>query len=73
MYAREHGPPHFHARHGEDYASVSIDDPAMLRGRLSPRARGLVIEWARLRQPELREAWRRVQRGEPPGRIPPLD
>lgn len=73
MYSREHGPPHFHARHGGDYASVAIDHPAMLRGRLPPRATALVIEWAVLRQAELREAWARVQRGESPGRIPPLD
>ena len=57
MYAREHGPPHFHARHGGDYASVAIDHPVMLRGRLPPRAAALVIEWAVLRQAELHEAW----------------
>jgi len=56
MYAREHGPPHFHARHGGDYASVAIDRPAVLRGRLPPRAAALVIEWAMLRQAELHEA-----------------
>ena len=42
-------------------------------GRLSPRAQGLVVEWASLRQAELQEAWDRAKRLEHPGRIAPLD
>lgn len=72
MYFREHGPPHFHAMYGAEEALVRIDDLAILKGRLSPRARGLVVEWASLHQAELRRAWERVRRHEAPGTIAPL-
>ena len=73
MYFDDHRPPHFHARYGGDEALVGIESLAVLHGRLSPRAHGLVIEWASLRQTELQQAWARAQRLESPGRIAPLD
>ena len=73
MYFADHGPPHFHARYGGDEALVGIETLAVLHGRLPPRAQGLVVEWASLRQEELRNAWERAQRHEPLGRIAPLD
>ena len=72
MYPNDHAPPHFHAVHGDDEALVDIHSLAILRGRLPPHARRLVTEWATLRQVELREAWNRAHRMEPPGRIAPL-
>ena len=73
MYFDDHGPPHFHALYGEDEAVVGIDSLALLRGRLPPRAQGLVVEWASLRQTELREAWNLAKSLELPGRIAPLE
>ena len=73
MYFSDHGPPHFHARYGGDEALVGIETLAVLHGRLPPRAQGLVVEWASLRQEELRDAWERAQRQEPLRRIAPLD
>ena len=61
-----------HATDGAE-ALVGIESLAVLHGRLSPRAHGLVIEWASLRQTELQQAWARAQRLESPGRIAPLD
>ena len=52
---------------------VGIDSLALLHGRLPPRAQGLVVEWASLRQVELREAWELAKRLELPGRISPLE
>jgi hypothetical protein len=46
MYYDDHPPPHFHARYGRHIAVIDIDTLAVLRGRLPPRALGLVIEWA---------------------------
>ena len=66
-------PPHFHASYGGDDAVVGIDSLALLHGRLPPRAQGLVVEWASLRQVELREAWDLAKRLELPGRISPLE
>jgi uncharacterized protein DUF2442/uncharacterized protein DUF4160 len=49
LYYDDHGPPHFHVRYG--------DQRAVIAGELSPRVRGLVVEWAALHRAELREAW----------------
>ncbi len=73
MYFDDHAPPHFHAAYGEEGAVIEIDSLAVLQGRLSPRAYGLVAEWASLRREELREAWNRAKQLESPGKIAPLD
>ena len=71
MYADDHLPPHFHAKHSGDEAQVSIRDCAVIRGRLSPRAQRQVVAWAKQRTAELEKAWDRVKRHEDPGRIAP--
>jgi hypothetical protein len=53
-------------------ASIAIEDLSVLAGELSPRALGLVMEWAALHQAELREQWEKAMRNEPLGRIEPL-
>jgi len=65
MYYGDHPPPHFHARYGSQRALVAIESSEVLRGRLSPRALGLVREWATLHRQELREDWERARREEP--------
>ena len=72
LYYRDHPPPHFHARYGSEEALISIRDLSVLEGRLSPRAMGLVIEWAAQHQDELLLAWGRAQNHEAPGKIEPL-
>jgi len=73
MYFSDHGPAHFHALYGEQEALVEIDSLTVLQGRLSPRAKSLVLEWASLHQTELRAAWKRASRLEAPGKIAPLE
>ena len=73
MYYGDHPPPHFHVRHNERNASVSIEDMTIIEGRLSSRDMRLVREWALARQAELWEAWRRAERDELPGKIAPLN
>ncbi len=73
MFFREHGPPHFHAEYSGQQAVVGIDSLTVLRGRLPPRALGIVKEWASLHQTELRAAWDRARRQEAPGKIDPLE
>lgn len=41
-------------------------------GHLSPRALGLVIEWASIHQVELLALWEKAQGQEPLGKIEPL-
>lgn len=72
MYWEDHGPPHFHARYAGQKASIAIEDLSVLAGRLSPRALGLVIEWAALHRDELGAAWQRAVQNEPLGTIEPL-
>jgi hypothetical protein len=73
MYHSEHAPPHFHARYAGQRGRFAIDDLRLLDGKLSPRARGLVIEWASRHQPELRANWERAARREPLQSIEPLE
>ena len=73
MFVGDHSPPHFHATYSGYQALVEIDDLSVRNGRLPRRAERLVYEWATLHHEELREAWNRAQRRQPPGRIAPLD
>lgn len=66
------GRPHFHAQYGDDEASIDIRQFAVIAGSLPPRARRLVVEWARAHRRELQENWDRARRHEPLRPIEPL-
>jgi hypothetical protein len=72
MYVDDHHPAHFHARHAGMEVVVAIDTLAILRGRLSPRAHAMVVEWAALHADELRGDWELARAGLPLRRIEPL-
>jgi len=73
MNYNDHVPPHFHARYSSQRAIVAIQTLALLRGRLPPRAFGLVIEWATLHQAELLENWELARQQAPLIKIEPLE
>ena len=73
MFYNDHPPPHFHVRYGGQRAVVGIADLVVLAGRLSPRVRGLVTEWAALHQDELHANWERARSMQALIRIAPLD
>ena len=73
IHLPDHPPPHFHAKYGEHEAVVNINLGTVSGGRLPPRARRLVEEWASLHRDELITVWNRAQRSEPFGKIPPLE
>jgi hypothetical protein len=73
MYYRDHAPPHFHVRYSGQKALVAIESSAVLRGRLTPRALGLVKEWATLHRKELMEDWALARREQPLRSIEPLE
>jgi hypothetical protein len=73
MFYNDHPPPHFHVRYGTLKAIIAIESLALLEGRLSPRALGLVMEWAELHRRDLREAWRLAERHAPLQPIAPLE
>ena len=66
------GHPHFHARYGDDEASVDIESLDVIAGGLPPRARRLVVEWAEARQAQLRGNWARARAHRPLVPIEPL-
>ena len=72
MFWEDHNPPHFHAFYADEHALVDINTLSLFAGRLSPRALGLVVEWATLHQQELLEDWHRAESQEPLQRIEPL-
>jgi hypothetical protein len=73
MNYNDHAPPHFHVRYADQKALMSIDALTVLKGRLSARVLGLVVEWAALHNAELAENWERSRRQEPLLRIARLE
>jgi hypothetical protein len=65
MFYEDHGPAHFHARHGELRIKVWLSDGRM-EGRFPARQRRRLLERYRRHRFELWHNWRRVQRGRPP-------
>jgi len=73
MYDNDHGPAHFHARYGGQQALIAIESLTVLRGHLSPRALGLVMEWATIHQDELLENWNLAGTRAPLNPVDPLE
>jgi hypothetical protein len=57
MFYDDHAPPHFHVRYAGQRALIGIETLAVLKGGLSPRTLGLVMEWAALHRDDLLEDW----------------
>ncbi len=72
MFYDDHNPPHFHARYGKDRVAIEISSLRVLEGQISPRALGLVMEWASQHQKELLNDWELARDNQPPKKIAPL-
>jgi Domain of unknown function (DUF4160) len=57
MYLQDHNPPHFHAKYNDFQIVISIENFAVLNGKLPSKALALVIEWASIHQEELLQNW----------------
>jgi hypothetical protein len=68
-----HNLPHFHAYCQDEVAVFSLDPVDLIAGLLSRRQRRLVEAWAELHQDELLADWQRLQAGQRPLPIDPLD
>ena len=76
MYVEAGGPhhlPHFHAYYQDDVAVVGLDPIDINAGSLPRRQRRFVEAWAELHQQELIADWDRLQEGEAPLPIAPLE
>lgn len=72
MFFGEHAPPHFHVEYAEEKAVFDIRTLILIRGSLSPRALGLVVEWASQHQPELLDLWDRSSKSQSLYKVQPL-
>ena len=75
MYAEPQAPhhrPHFHAYYQGGAAVYAIDSIELIAGQLPLRQRRLVEAWAELHQDELAADWTRLQSGQLPIKIDPL-
>ena len=59
MYWKEHNPPHFHAFYSGNEAEIFINPFGIRKGKLPPKALGLLAEWVSLYEIELMENWER--------------
>ena len=72
MHYKEHNPPHFHVKYGDEAGVFSISDLSLIEGKLPPRVIALVLEWAFEHRMELMENWRLSTEKKPLNNIPPL-
>jgi len=72
MFWDDHNPPHFHAFYAGDQALININTLSLFAGQISPRALGLVLEWAAIHQQKLLDDWHRAVAQKPIQRIEPL-
>ena len=68
-----HHLPHFHAYYQDDAAVFGINLADLIAGELPRRQRRLVEAWAELHQDELLADWQRLQAGQIPLPIQPLE
>jgi hypothetical protein len=68
-----HHLPHFHAYYQDDVAIFSLEPIDLMAGQMPRRQRRLVEAWAELHQAELLDDWRRLQDGQTPKPIEPLE
>ena len=61
MYYNDHNPPHFYAEYGSSQMVIDITTLAVIGGRITPRATGLVMEWAAQHQEDLQCAWQQAR------------
>lgn len=66
-------PPHFYVHYENQKAILDIKTFAILKGTLSPRVLGLVVEWAARYQNDLFKNWELVQKNAPLQKINPLE
>jgi hypothetical protein len=72
MYWRDHAPPQFHAKYGDDEIIVEIES-GVITGRMSKRGIALVQEWRELHKAELLDNWRLAEEKKELKRIDPLE
>ena len=68
----QHHTPHFYAYYGDAVAVYGINPIELISGELPKRQQRMVEAWAELHQEALLEDWTRLQAGQLPQPIAPL-
>jgi hypothetical protein len=72
MYWRDHMPPYFHAKYGDEEVTIDIE-AGTVTGQMSARALALVQEWRGMHKAELLEDWALATAKRSLNRIAPLE
>ncbi len=72
MFWREHHPPHFHAKYGDEEVVIEIET-GKVTGNISRRALALLQEWREQHKEELSADWKLAEQNKPLQRIKPLE
>ncbi len=72
LYYRDHEPPHFHARYGDQEVTIGIAD-GRVAGHFSRQALVMVHEWWDLHRDELMATWELARARLPLEPIEPLE
>ncbi|MEW6686125.1 MAG: DUF4160 domain-containing protein [Candidatus Edwardsbacteria bacterium] len=56
IFWRDHSPPHFHAKYGDDEITVEIER-GIINGSMSKRAIKMIQEWREIHKAELLNDW----------------
>jgi hypothetical protein len=65
MFAKDHAPPHFHAKYGEYIGLIDIRTGEMFEGNLPRRALRLLQAWVEIHAEELAQNWAQGQTDSP--------
>jgi hypothetical protein len=71
MNYRDHPPPHFHARYGDQEVTIEIQT-GLVTGKMSRRALNMLFDWLDEYRNELLQNWERARNSEPLQQVPPL-
>jgi hypothetical protein len=72
MYWKDHAPPHFHAKYGDDEIVVEIES-GDISGNMSNRAIKMIKEWRELHKDELFKNWELAEQKKALSAINPLE
>lgn len=56
MFWKDHAPPHFHAKYGDDEIVVEIES-GKIAGTMSKRATKMILEWLEQNKTEILKDW----------------
>jgi len=73
MYYKDHQPPHFHAKYGNQTGVFAIDNLKLIEGQLPKRVISLVLEWSFQHREELMNDWNLAVAKKPLQKISPLE